>query len=308
MSSNVFVLLRDSEIPTRQQWESHLATLGFDLEFDDSFDPRAHPGGYVPVSLNGVIYDARFEINLDVTTNLDLNFSPPEHEGRDRVFSFTNLASLRGWIASQLAAVSLAWGVSGMYFDGQKFVSVDDALKDLRSNDLEELRLEVEYERRRLSRRCDGMKVPRVSMEPGSRFFHQSSRFEWRVEIVERCQGRWVYFGSNSWSLPSGTFSNGEVRSLVTPEQAITILEIMKADADEIPDPVERLERANLAFETGDPMKMARAFQVSATLERRGKGYFTDDKRVYPLLKSNLVEELAAVLGRLPEDIENALT
>src|SRR5687768_4992228 len=104
MSVMQLVVLRDSEVPTRQEWQNSIADAGCDLQLDLTFDPREQ-SGYLPVALNGE--DTAFEYDFVRPEDVEFDTPPPDFGGRDRVIALVTRGDMRGCAAATCAAAAL---------------------------------------------------------------------------------------------------------------------------------------------------------------------------------------------------------
>jgi hypothetical protein len=119
MSIELHVYLRDSDVPSREQWQGAINDAGFDLELDELFSMRDHIG-YVPVQLCGV--ESGFEFYLDP---LDKSSVPESISmalaNYDRVAAFRVGGDLEEFIAAMCAAAALTQLADGVFHDAQTY-------------------------------------------------------------------------------------------------------------------------------------------------------------------------------------------
>src|SRR4029077_4704527 len=114
MSVDLFVFLRDTDVPTRDSWQDAIKAAGVDLVLDD-FDPREHTG-YLPVKLDGK--PTGFEYYFG-SVDEELRQRPEQIGDRDRVISFVLHSDLTELRAAMWAAAVLTKHASGIFCDPQ---------------------------------------------------------------------------------------------------------------------------------------------------------------------------------------------
>ncbi len=114
MSVDLYVFLRDKDVPTRDRWQQAINAYGVDLVLDD-FDPREHEG-YLPVKLNGK--PTGFEYYFG-SVEEELGDRPERIGDRDRIISFVLHSDLTELKAAIWAAAVLTKHTSGIFCDPQ---------------------------------------------------------------------------------------------------------------------------------------------------------------------------------------------
>ena len=127
MSVDLYVYLRDAEIPTREQWQEAIDEAGIDLVLDKEFSVREHEGGFVPVLMGEE--ETGFEFYLD---SLDESYIPDEPNAAQRLadrgcVAAFRLSDLQEWVAAMYAAAVLTQLANGLLCDAQIGELVDGA-------------------------------------------------------------------------------------------------------------------------------------------------------------------------------------
>ena len=116
-SVQLYVYLRDKDIPSVETWQKVINNAGFDLTLDKSFSIRKHTG-YLPVLLQGT--KSGFEFSLDTAHESFVPSCAKERPaGYDRVAVFRLGSDLRELMAAVYAAAALTKASSGIFYDGE---------------------------------------------------------------------------------------------------------------------------------------------------------------------------------------------
>jgi hypothetical protein len=125
----IHVLLQDSALPTREQWQTGIAEAGFNLTLDETLDVRQSTG-YSPAVYEGVATGFEFDIfpATDITESYE---GVAERIGeRDVSANFRWGSSMRECVAAYIASAVLAKLADGILYDPQEdsFFTGDEAL------------------------------------------------------------------------------------------------------------------------------------------------------------------------------------
>jgi hypothetical protein len=115
MSVDICVFLRESDLPSRDQWLRAIHDAGHDFEFDD-FSPTEHVG-FVPCRMGGK--ECGFEYSFDAIDHEEDEDIRAIVGERTHVVTFTLHGSLLDLGAAELAASVLTDLANGVFFDPQ---------------------------------------------------------------------------------------------------------------------------------------------------------------------------------------------
>jgi hypothetical protein len=114
MSVHLWVFLRESELPTQEQWQRVVQEAGHDLVFD-SFLPREHTG-FLPIRLAGK--QCGFEYSFK-PVHEEVDEVPPFVGDRTHVVEFNWHGDMQGLRATEIAACALTELANGIFYDPQ---------------------------------------------------------------------------------------------------------------------------------------------------------------------------------------------
>lgn len=121
MSIQLCVFLRESELPTQEQWQRAVLNAGHDLIFD-SFSPREQVG-FLPTQLDGE--ECGFEYSFTTIEDKEVEELLSIIGNRTHVVTFTLHSSMQELRAAEIAASTLTALVDGVYFDPQSGLHAD---------------------------------------------------------------------------------------------------------------------------------------------------------------------------------------
>lgn len=115
MSVHFCVYLRESVLPSHEQWQSAIRNAGHDLVLDD-FSPTEHTG-FLPTQLAGE--ECGFEYSFDPIVDDEVEDLRSVIGDRTHVVTFTWHSSELDMRAAEIAASSLTDVANGIFFDPQ---------------------------------------------------------------------------------------------------------------------------------------------------------------------------------------------
>jgi hypothetical protein len=156
MSVHVCVFLRESELPTQEQWQRAVREAGHDLVFD-SFSPREHTG-FLPMQLAGE--ECGFEYSLNAIDKDEVEEVLAIVGDRTHIAEFTSHSSMQDLRAAEIAASALTKIANGIFYDPHsgshaKGEAVHSLLADWRNAERERKIAEAERKWAKVTeRRC----------------------------------------------------------------------------------------------------------------------------------------------------------
>jgi len=133
MSMELYVLLRDSSVPTSPQWENAIREAAFDLSLNATVSIRDWTG-FLPAVYRGVKTGFEFDVS-DASDITDTYPGVAEQIGdRDVSANFRWGGDLRECVAAVVASAALAKLCDGVLYDPQEgtFHTGDEALETAR--------------------------------------------------------------------------------------------------------------------------------------------------------------------------------
>jgi len=121
VSVDLYVFLRDQDVPTRDGWQQAINASGVDLVLDN-FNPREHTV-YLPVKLN--FKPTGFEYYFG-SVEQELGVVSERIGDRDRVISFVLHGDFTELKAAMWAAAVLTKHASGIFYDPQSDEYAED--------------------------------------------------------------------------------------------------------------------------------------------------------------------------------------
>lgn len=115
MSVELCVFLRETDLPTQEQWQQAILNAGNDLVFD-SFSTREHVG-FLPIQLAGE--ECGFEYSFDVVDQDEAEEVLAVIGDRTHVVTFRWQSSMLDLRAAEIAASALTELSNGIFFDPQ---------------------------------------------------------------------------------------------------------------------------------------------------------------------------------------------
>lgn len=115
MAIELHIFLRDSLVPSRNDWQRAIEQLGFRTVLDPSLDLRAD-AGFTPTYYNG--RSTGFEVRLEPAVNVLSSYShiAPKVGDRNKCVSFRWSGDLSECAAALSAAAALTQVGDGVYF------------------------------------------------------------------------------------------------------------------------------------------------------------------------------------------------
>lgn len=162
MSVDLYVFLRERELPTDEEWQRAIQAAGHDLVFD-SFSSREHTG-FLPARLAGEL--SGFEYSFNPIDANEVEKLKAIIADRSHVVTFTlhgNMLELR---AAEIAASVLTDLANGVYFDPQSGSHAEgkadySLLADERNAERERMLAEAERKWAKVTeRRCPECNAP----------------------------------------------------------------------------------------------------------------------------------------------------
>ena len=114
MSADVFVFLRESDLPSTFEWQAGIDTLGVDMRLHEEPEPNT-AAGYWPVAIRGIASGFEFYAG-----SIENAFGTPTPEGigeRDFAVNLVTHSDMRELECSLYAAAALASVAGGVGFD-----------------------------------------------------------------------------------------------------------------------------------------------------------------------------------------------
>lgn len=135
MSVDLHVFLKDSLVPSAQDWQRAVHAAGFELTLYENFPVREH-SGFLPVVYKNHETGFEFDLSLASTIVADYPIITGHIEGFDLVATFRWGGNIRQGIAAIIASAVLTNLSDGMLFDPQDntFVNKGDVLKVARQS------------------------------------------------------------------------------------------------------------------------------------------------------------------------------
>ena len=128
MSVDLYVYLRDADIPTRAEWQQAIDEAGIDLVLDEEFSVREHEGGYILAQMGEE--ETGFEFDFESKEGSYVPSGPDAEEkiaAYDRVAAFRFGGDLQECVAAMYAAAILTQLTNGLFCDAQIGELVDGA-------------------------------------------------------------------------------------------------------------------------------------------------------------------------------------
>ena len=121
MSVDVFVFIRDNNLPNQQQWQAGLDALGIDLLISDVGDMGTHTG-FWPVTFRGSA--TGFEFHMGSVNDLLGDAAPSGLGDRDLAIDLVTGARMLELVCSLYAAAGLAYVADGVCWDASTTAAV----------------------------------------------------------------------------------------------------------------------------------------------------------------------------------------
>ncbi|MBL6936723.1 MAG: hypothetical protein ISS15_07535 [Alphaproteobacteria bacterium] len=126
MSLEVYVFIKEVNIPTAESWQASIDRAGFPMTFAPGFEPLKDKG-FVPCTFDGVA--AGFEYVLSEIDEVASSYPNLQEKvrGYDSVVTFRWGSRLRECAVALLAASSLTDSVSGFMYEPQEGLEIQSS-------------------------------------------------------------------------------------------------------------------------------------------------------------------------------------
>jgi hypothetical protein len=161
MSLDSFVILRDDRLPSLEEWQRAIDSLGVDISLDSIDNLRKH-SGYLPAKFNGL--DSGFEWFYGLSAEF-FRDTPIDVEDRNYTINFVTRSDMQELMCALFAAGALAKVADGLFYDEENgvFVSGDRAIEiawGIHDDEQNHARSIAEEDASLTDRRCPECEVP----------------------------------------------------------------------------------------------------------------------------------------------------